>query len=233
MEDANNPPSNDFQQKVDTLADTSAQKLCAAGYKIVLSPSKNFHRDSEWALLLAGGSLALLVPNLKDLLAVYPLPELRLALAFLLISGVLGLFAKAIYTQIEQSLGGYSEHSSLLISAITEYVEQFKKIKEEAAAAGKEVKDTLDYGIFLKPLKEHYPNVFRATAKVYRAAEQDPDHLWKKTVNKDKLHTAVVVVQLGLIFLGFGILLLNMKEPKQVAEPTRAAFTPPAVQEAR
>jgi hypothetical protein len=228
MEDTNTHPSNDFQKKVDALAESTEQKLREVGYRLVLSPSKDFHRDSEWAMLVAGGSLALMVPNLKDLLEVYPSDELQLALALLLISGVLGFLAKSVYANMEKRLSGPDADSTALLSVITGYLEQFKKIREDATAAGQEVKDELDYGIFLKPVKEQSPTAFRMVAKEYHAREKDPDHGWKKIVKADKLHTSIVVVQLGLILLGFGVLLVGMKKPNQAAEPTRAIVSPPA-----
>src|SRR5688572_19238915 len=69
-------------------------ELRAATYRALLLPSKEEQRNSDWTLLVTGTVLTLILSNLKDLLEVFNITDLRVGMLGLLASAIAGLAAK-------------------------------------------------------------------------------------------------------------------------------------------
>lgn len=222
MKDPNpEPPSENlashYKQKSEDLAFASNEKLRTLVYRVLLSESKSERSESDWMLLVAGGSLALILPNAKDLLEVYNIVDFKIAAGLLLISGTLGFLAKSSFRSIENAIGREGDpHSKDIGEALVDYVKKFSELKDEAAQKGitVEIPESSFKGMFDPLQKLNLQEMQSYIASEIKAREKDPHYKWQKPVKNQKTHSRLVLFQTWLLITAFLLMLLNLHPAK-------------------
>lgn len=202
-----------FNRRNENLATASNERLRTVIYQLMLSGSKHERTDSDWMLLVAGGALALILPNAKDLLEVYSIRDFKVAVGLLLISGVLGFLAKSSFRNVEKAMSSESDpHAKNIGEALGDYIKKFSDLKDEAAEKGISIE--IPAGCFrgmFEPLERlDFKGVRHYVASELEAREKDPHRKWQDPLQSQKRHDWLVFFQGWLLITAFFLLLINL-----------------------
>jgi hypothetical protein len=208
-------------EEIRNLARASEGKLRAAQWRLLVTirTSGEAPRASDGALVVAGASLALLVPNLRDLLDIFELADLKVAIGLILLSAIFGVAAKLIHEETMREVREESAYGAELTTVLHEHTERFKELSKEATALGIEVKDPLDLAEMFRPVDEIYPGMVRRVGRELFARESDPDRKWRLAHKSATRYGIAVVFQITLLSAGMGMMLVCLKAPSQPQKP--------------
>ena len=227
-----NEERKSLEEKAQKLAKSTEDALRGANWRILITTLIDDAPFTDGALAASAGLLALMIPNLKDLLGVIAILPLKVGVGLILTSAILGLLSKALRKSVHASIANESPGGKEIIAIIGKHKIDFSVLAEEAKRLGFELKDSTDYAQMLGPTLEKYPVVGKKVIK-NALSDDSSEQRWRSAHRKATLCSKFVFFQGYLLAVAIVVLLIYLKEPNQAPEPTPTSVTPPAGQEAR
>ncbi|SDS37952.1 hypothetical protein [Opitutus sp. GAS368] len=210
MIDLPNKEPNEFQKKINVLRADIKTRLRICGYKILIKQSSDTQRESDWMLLVTGGTLALLASHLRDLMELYTVSEIQISLGALLISGLCGFIANSFWSAIKVHISKDSEFADDIEGPMKKVLEEVKKIAIEAAEAGTKVEWNVDVEEVEWAIHRHLPGYTKYHKDIETKLQENPFARWDKAIKQTKTHRRLVGIQFGLVFAALASLLMNL-----------------------
>ena len=200
-----------LQSTLDDFSRLTEEKLRHWGFSMSFSVSGDQQRHSDWALLITGAVLALIFPNVRNMLEVYDIFFLKIAVSLLLLSGVAGLFAKNCLRKMESNLSEkIGEPDDYLSKILNNYYDQLKMLKQKASEKNLELKETLNLLVIFDPV---IGEISGKLAKTLQQKKDDTQAKWKEQKRYWKRHLAYIFFQHISLVAAFLTLLLTLKTP--------------------
>jgi len=202
---------DDLQEQADKIGRDTSERLRSATYRMLLGLPSDDQRESDWALLITGSAITLLVSNMKNLLEVYHVMDMKFGLGALLLSASCGISAKRHFKQIQKAGDGEEGRVGVeWAQAAKLHMERMKPINEAAKAQNLEVRDSLTFGPAFDPLD---PRLLKKVHSELEARESDPHRKWQDALSKARIHPMLVGMQFWLLVGAFIVFVITLKAP--------------------
>jgi hypothetical protein len=166
--------------------------------------------DIDRNFLIAGGTLALIVSNGKDLIEVCGAASLKWAIWALLLSGLLGVIAKNISRSVRKHFGleGREISHARLDEAFQAYRKTRSGLQSEAEALGQSLPHSLSFDAVFDVLHSMAKKGDVDVSEM-RRRNKDARHRWEKPVSRAVMHSTLSWFQMITLFLGLAVLALS------------------------
>jgi hypothetical protein len=211
----------ELQQSVDNSAKRTEEACRVATYRAILAPAQEAHKESDWMLVIAGATLALILPHAKDLLEVYSLTDFQLAVGLLLASCFFALVARKSFAVVSEACETKNELAVMWCEAIDEHMTLFGTLREEARLKNAALENTLKLKGMFDPLEKILPQGWKNIAKEVQERETNPHRKWKEPVTQMIAQKIFIWLQTGFLFGAFIVLIITLHSTHPEVPATR------------
>lgn len=137
-------PKATVHDLIESAKENSEGQILRAYFASVFEMSSLVDSFATWLLALIGGTAALTITNIKSISSILPLTNIKLGLAFLLISGLFGFLEKFLALDIRTTVAQESKLRDILREASKEFHDKIQRYALLAEATSVDIGAEVD-----------------------------------------------------------------------------------------